>query len=484
MLCQFKIVLKKENQMVDLDLAYMPATTLVQLIKKRQISPVEVVQNCLERIEEVNSRLNCFCFTYPEEAMEKARVAESAVAKGQALGPLHGIPMAFKDLTPTKGKTTTRGSYIYEHWVPDFNAAIVDKFEAAGAIIVGKTTTPEFAYDGFTHSPLWGQTRNPWNPEHTPGGSSGGSGAAVAAGCVTLAEGSDMGGSVRIPASFCGIFGLKPSLGRIPMDILPSIFDNISHFGPLARTIDDVALFMRIAQGPDERDIQSIVTPQDFRAPVPDDLTGFNFAFSMDLGHLAIDDEVQVLIKDALEKLRKAGADITEVELDWPAELQDVWSDYWKVFMAAYFGHHLDTWRERMDPNVVELIEAGMAIRAVDYKRLEIARTKAWFKLNAILTRFQGLLCPVMTMAAPKVGATYLDFYKIDDQGKYHGMDLTAVFNLVGQCPALSVPAGFNQEELPVGLQVIGQRYDDYGTLCMGAAIDRVLGFSNRRPPF
>jgi Asp-tRNA(Asn)/Glu-tRNA(Gln) amidotransferase A subunit family amidase len=469
--------------MVDIDLAYIPAATLVQMIKKRKISPVEVVRNSLERIEEVNSILNCFCFTYPEEAMEKARDAESAVAKGQTLGLLHGIPMAFKDLTPTKGKTTTRGSYIYEHWVPDFNAAIVEKFEAAGAIIVGKTTTPEFAYDGFTHSPLWGQTRNPWNPEHTPGGSSGGSGVAVATGCVPLAEGSDMGGSVRIPASFCGIFGLKPSLGRIPMDLLPSIFDNISHFGPLARTIDDVALFMSIAQGPDERDIQSIVTPQDFRAPVPDDLTGFNFAFSMDLGHLVINDEVQVVIKNALEKLRNAGADITEVELGWPAELQDVWSDYWKVFMASYFGHHLETWRERMDPNVVELIEAGMNIRAVDYKRLEIARTEAWCKLSVILTRFQGLLCPVMTMAAPKVGATYLDFYKIDEEGKYHGMDLTAVFNLVGQCPALSVPAGFNQEELPVGLQVIGQRYDDYGTLCMGAAIDQVLGFSNRRPP-
>lgn len=469
--------------MVDLNLAYVPATTLYQMIKKRKISPVEVVQNCLERIEEVNSRLNCFCFTYPEEAMEKARNAANAMAKGQTLGPLHGIPVAFKDLTPTKGKTTTRGSLIYEHWVPDFSAAIVEKFEAAGAIIVGKTTTPEFAYDGFTHSPLWGQTRNPWNPEHTPGGSSGGSGVAVATGCVPLAEGSDMGGSVRIPASFCGIFGLKPSLGRIPMDILPSIFDNISHFGPLARTIDDVALFMSIAQGPDERDIQSIVTPQNFRTPVPDDLTGFNFAFSMDLGHLAIDDEVQVVVKNALEKLRDAGADITEVELGWPAELQDVWSDNWKVFMAAYFGHHLDTWRERMDPNVVELIEAGMTLRAVDYKRLEIARTEAWSKLSTILTRFHGLLCPVMTMTAPEIGATYLDFYKIDDQGNYHGMDLTAVFNLVGQCPALSVPAGFNQEELPVGLQVIGQRYDDFGTLCMGAAIDHILGFSNRRPP-
>jgi Asp-tRNA(Asn)/Glu-tRNA(Gln) amidotransferase A subunit family amidase len=470
------------NQMTDLDLAYTPATILVDMIKKKQISPVELINNCLERIEEVNAKLNCFCFTYPEEALGKAREAEQAVAANNALGPLHGIPVAFKDLTATKGKTTTMGSYIYEYWVPDFSAAIVEKFETAGAIIVGKTTTPEFAYDGFTHSPLWGQTRNPWNPERTPGGSSGGSGAAVAAGCVPLAEGSDMGGSVRIPASFCGIFGLKPSLGRIPMDILPSVFDNISHFGPLAGTIDDVALFMSIAQGPDERDIQSITTPQDFHLPVPDDLSGSNLAFSMDLGHLAINDDVQTAIRNSLEMLRNAGAKITEVELNWPYELQDVWSEYWKVFMAAYFGHHLEAWRERMDPNVVELIEGGMAVSAVQYKQLEIARTQAWRKLSAILTRFDGLLCPVMTMTAPEVGATFMDFYKIDDDGRYHGMDLTAVFNLVAPCPALSVPAGFNEEELPVGLMVVGQRFDDYGTLCMGAAIDKILGFSNRRP--
>lgn len=468
--------------MTDLDLAFTPATTLAKMIKEKEVSPVEVIRNCLERIEEVNSKLNCFCFIYAEESIEKAQDSEQAVSAGKVLGPLHGIPVAFKDLTPTKGKTTTMGSFIYENWVPEFSASIVEKFEAAGAIIIGKTTTPEFAHSGFTHSPLWGQTRNPWNPERTPGGSSGGSGAAVASGCVPFAEGCDMGGSVRIPASFCGLFGLKPSLGRIPMDILPSLFDNISHFGPLARTIDDIALFMSVAQGPDERDIQSIVAKQDFTVPVPDDLTRFNLAFSMDLGHLAINEDVQIAIRNALEMLRNAGANITEVELNWPPELPEVWSEYWKVFMAAYFGDHLEAWRERIDPNVVELIEAGRAIRAVDYKRLEIARTEAWRKLSAILIRFDGLLCPVMTMAAPEVDATHLELYKIDENGTGHGMDLTAVFNLVGQCPALSVPAGFNEEGLPIGLQVIGQRFDDYGTLCIGSAADKALGFSNYRP--
>jgi len=468
--------------MANLELAYTPAATLVRMITRKQVSPLEVVKNCLARIEEVNGTLNCFCFTYPEEALEKARRAEAAVMGAEVLGPLHGVPVAFKDLTPIRGKITTLGSYAYQQWLPDFSAAIVEKFEAAGAIIVGKTTTPEFACCGFTHSRLWGHTRNPWNPEHTPGGSSGGSGAAVAAGCVPLAEGSDMGGSVRIPASFCGILGLKPSLGRIPMDILPSVFDNISHFGPLARDIGDVALFMGVAQGPDDRDIQSTPMPQNFSRPLDDDLSRFNFAFTMDLGHMVVEDEVQTIINSALDKLCAAGARITPVELGWPAELQDVWYQYWKVFMAAYFGQHLETWREYMDPRVVELIEGGLAMGAVDYKRLEIARTEGWHKLAAILGRFDGLLCPVMTMAAPEIGAASDDFYRIDDQGRCHGMDMTGGFNLVGQCPALSVPAGFNAEGLPIGLQVVGRRFDDFGTLCMGAAIDKVLGYSKRRP--
>ena len=200
--------------MADLELCYTPATELARRIRAKKISPVEAVKNSLARIAEINPKLNCFCFVYPEDALQKAREAEAAVTAGKPLGPLHGVPIAIKDLTPTKGKRTTLGSYTHEHWVPDYDAVIVEKLAGAGAIMLGKTTTPEFAYSSFTESPLWGITRNPWNPERTPGGSSGGSGAAVASGCVPLAEGTDMGGSVRIPAAWCGIVGLKPKIGR------------------------------------------------------------------------------------------------------------------------------------------------------------------------------------------------------------------------------------------------------------------------------
>ena len=278
--------------MADLDLCYSSANELVRRIRARELSPVEVVRYSLERIEDVNPKLNCFCFTYPEEALDKAHTAEQAMMSGDELGPLHGVPIVIKDLTPTKGKTTTLGSKVYADWVPDEDAQVVKDLIGAGAIMVGKTTTSEFAHSGFTHSPLWGVTRNPWNTDRTPGGSSGGSGAAVASGCVALAEGSDAGGSVRIPAAVCGTVGLKPSLGRIPMTVLPTVYDNITHFGPLARTIDDAAIFLAVTQGPFEPDITSVGTPINVEVPVPSDVRGMKLALSEDMGFVAVEDDV------------------------------------------------------------------------------------------------------------------------------------------------------------------------------------------------
>src|ERR1700716_1616198 len=236
--------------MTDPELAFTPAVALARMIATRTVSPVEVVSNALSRINEVNPKLNCFCFVGQDEALEAAHVAADAAARGEAVGPLHGVPVALKDTTPTAGHRTTLGSYTHEPWAPDRDAYIVAALRRAGAIIVGKTPTPEFAHTLVTDSPLWGVTRNPCNLYRTPGGSSGGSAAAVAAGCVALAEGTDMGGSVRIPAAWCGVVGLKPGFGRIPMDVLPGLFDSISHHGPLARDVDDARLFLAVAQGP------------------------------------------------------------------------------------------------------------------------------------------------------------------------------------------------------------------------------------------
>ncbi len=469
--------------MVDLELAYLPAVELARRIATRELSPVEVMTNTLARIEQVNPQLNCFCFTYPEEALERARAAEAAVARGTALGPLHGVPIAIKDLTPTRGKRTTLGSYAYEHWVPDEDAPIVEALLGAGAILVGKTTTPEFAHAGFTESPLWGITRNPWNPAVTPGGSSGGSGAAVASGCVPLAEGSDMGGSVRIPAALCGCVGLKPSFGRIPFTILPSQFDSLSHFGPLARTVADAALFLKVTQGPDERDIQSLKPALDLPVPPPDSVRGLRLALTLDLGFYHVDPEVAANTCAAAAALAEAGAEIEEVELGWSREIVDAWNAHWGVYLAAFFGDALPQYRARMDPRVVSLIEAGLAMSAVDFKRLEFIRTEQWKRLYPILERCDALLCPTMALPAPPVERNDKDFDFEDEEGRYHGLDMTSVFNFVSQCPALSVPSGFTAGGLPTGLQIVARRIDDLTALTIGAALEAVRPWSLRRPP-
>ena len=469
--------------MSNLDLAYTPATELARRIKAGELSPVEVVENSLARIDEVNPSLNCFCFTYPEEAMEKARAAEQAVAAGVPLGPLHGVPIAIKDLTPTKGKRTTLGSYTHEHWVPETDAVIVEKLLGAGAILVGKTNTPEFAFSSFTESPLWGITRNPWNPERSPGGSSGGSGAAVASGCVPLAEGSDMGGSVRIPAALCGIAGLKPSFGRIPFEILPSQFDQISHFGPLARTVGDIALFLGVTQGPDERDIQTQKPALHIPIPPPTDLSGMSLALCPDLGYYALHGEVEANLRAAAEGLREAGATVTEVELDWDVSINRAWHDHWAVYLAAFFGDHLEDWRESMDPAVAALMDKGLAMSAVDFKRLEFVRTRQWQSLAPILVDHDALLCPTMAQPAKPVGAGDADVSAGPGDGRFHGYDMTELFNFVSQCPAFSVPSGFTADGLPTALQIIGQRFDDIGVLRIGAALERTRPWAGKRPP-
>ncbi|MCW2242348.1 amidase [Azospirillum canadense] len=286
-------------------------------------------------------------------------------------GPLHGVPFVAKDLTPTAGDLTTLGSWTVD-WTPTESALCIQRLEQAGAILIGKTTTPEFAYSSFTTSPRWGVTRNPWNPDRTSGGSSGGSAVAVAAGVVPFAEGTDMGGSVRIPAALCGVVGLKPSLGRIPMTILPSLFDNISHFGPLARTVEDAIAFMEVASGPSDEDIGSL--PLAFsgdRARAgkpPGDLRGCRFALSIDLGYYEVQPGVEVVVRDAVRALRAAGAVVDEVAIPWTRAVNDQWFDVWCVFMSGYFGDRLAGNRARMDPAVVAMMERGFAMNATQQR--------------------------------------------------------------------------------------------------------------------
>jgi Asp-tRNA(Asn)/Glu-tRNA(Gln) amidotransferase A subunit family amidase len=469
------------SAMTDLDLAFTPAVDLARRIVERTVSPVEVVANTLSRIREVNPKLNCFCFIWEDEALAAAEAAAEAIARGETLGPLHGVPVALKDTTPTAGHRTTLGSYTHEHWVPERDAYIVGALRRAGAIIIGKTTTPEFAHTLTTDSPLWGVTRNPWNLERTPGGSSGGSAAAVAAGCVPLAEGTDMGGSVRIPAAWCGIVGLKPGLGRIPMDTLPGLFDLISHHGPLARTVDDARLFLHATQGPDDADILSVACPLDLSSPTPGSVRGVRLALSIDLGLWAVDPAVEAAVRDAAAALGRAGAVIDEVELRVTRDDEVAWVDLWGVFMATYYGHLVEKYRDKMDPDVLTLIERGNRLSAVHIKRLELQRTDLWRRISSVLASHDALLCPTMS-TGPSAAAKANRPKDPPADGRYYAADMTGVFNLVSPCPAMSVPCGWDQDDLPIGLQIVGRRWREDTVLRIGRGVELALPNARRRP--
>ena len=467
----------------QVDLCFTPAVRLAELVRERELSPVEVVEAFLERIEALNPVLNLFCFVYPDEAVEAARRAEQVVVDGGRLGPLHGIPYALKDFTPTKGRTTTLGSHAFENWVPEEDPPVVERLRAAGGILIGKTTTPEFAYSGFTYSPRWGVSRNPWDPTRTPGGSSGGSAGAVAAGMVPLAEGSDAGGSIRIPASCCGIFGLKPSLGRVPMHITPNDFEQLFHMGPLSRGVDDGALMLDVMQGPDDRDPLSLSPLLDMEKLAHVDASGLRLGLSMDLGYCAVHPEVAANTALAASVFEELGATVEPVELGWTRAVHDSWVACWKVIFAAAYGDLLEEFGDRMDPEVIDLIESGRRMSAVDVKRIEHERSRQWEGLRAVLERCDALLCPTLAVPVPAAEASESSFGSETADGKYVALDLTCPFNLVGQCPAASVPSGVDSAGLPTGLQIVGRRYDDVTVLALAAEFERAAPWSHRRPP-
>jgi Asp-tRNA(Asn)/Glu-tRNA(Gln) amidotransferase A subunit family amidase len=466
----------------DLELAYTSATNLARMIREREISPVEVVRNALDRIDEVNPRLNCFCFVFPEDALAAARKAEQAVVDGAPLGPLHGVPIAFKDMTPTRGKRTTLGSYAFEHWVPDHDAVVVERLVGAGAIMMGKTTTSELAASGFTESLLWGITRNPWNPERTPGGSSGGSGVAVATGCVPFAEGCDMGGSVRIPSAFCGIIGLKPSLGRIPFDILPSTSDTYCHFGPLARTVDDIALFLASAQGQDDRDLMSVPGKIDLPAHVPAEVDGLRIALSPDLGYYAVDPQVVANLYAVADVLRARGAIVEEVPIGLTREVNDIGYEHWNVYIAAFAAPIVEKWGDRIHPLIHRIVADGLKVDGVTFKKLEFSRARLWNEFRKVFSTHDALLCPTMSIPAPRTGLTDLDFGTTDAEGRFHQYEMTFPFNVFSPCPAISVPSGF-AEGLPTAAQIVGRPYQDLAVMRIAAAITEATGWAEQRPP-
>ncbi|SEM32807.1 amidase [Roseovarius azorensis] len=468
--------------MTDIDLCYLSATELAQILRTGKLSPVELVANCLSRINQVNPVLNCFTEIYADEALEKARQAEAASGNKDSLPPLHGIPIAIKDFAPMKGRISTKGSHVFREDVATFDAIIVEKLLEAGAIVVGRTTTPEFTYSSLTDSPLWGITRNPWNPERTPGGSSGGSAAAVASGCVPLAEGTDSGGSVRIPASHCGIVGMKPSFGRIPFEFMESQYDWMTSHGPLSRTVEDAALFISLCQGPDLRDLQAVLPRLDLARLTEKPGKNRRLALSVDLGCYNVDPDVAANLRTCADAFAEAGYEIEEIDLGWTVEFATAWWSCWDVFMAANFGRYLDRFEDRIHPSLVRAIRSGRTISAVELRQYEAIFTQAWRKLSPVFARCDALICPTESIPAPPVEYDEAASMSVLVDKKLSAMDMTMQFNAM-LLPAISVPSGMSRDNLPTGLQIVGPRGEDDLVLGLAMLFQAQRPWAMARPP-
>jgi len=348
----------------------------------------------------------------------------------------------------------------------------VRRLRDAGAIVIGKTNTPEFAHAGFCRNRVFGTTLNPWNTKHTPGGSSGGAGAAVGAHVVPLAEGTDMGGSIRIPASYCGCVGLKPSLGRIPMDILKSVHDTISHFGPLAGTVEDAWAFLNATKGPDDCDPMSLPA-QDIAFDAEGDVRGLKFALSMDLGFFDVSDEVRAAVEHSADALRAAGAVVETVDIAWDRSVLDAMMKGWGVYLAAFEGHLLKDKRDLLDPDVAGMFDDAFKVSAPDYKAIEMLRRKMWLDLVTVFQTHDALLCPTAPITAPLATMSDFDFGGETEDGKLVCAEMTHPFNFTAHCPVLSVPCGVGALNLPIGLQIVGRRFDEETVLKIGRAVER-----------
>ncbi len=474
----------------DLELCYMTASEAIEGFEAGQLSPVELVDAVIARSEAVNPQVNAYTYTFYDRAREQAKRAEALYAGTGAARPLEGVPIVIKDYHDVKGEITTKGSKIFADHVPERSAPTVERLLEAGAIMIARTTTPEMAYAPMTRSALWGITRNPWNLDYSPGGSSGGSAAAVAAGMTTLADGTDGGGSIRIPGSCSGIFGYKPPFGRNPID-RAAPRESLIHYGPMTRSVADAALMQNVTAGPHLDDICSIkpklTLPETFEA-----IRGWKIAFSMDLGYFEVDEEVQANTRRALDAFRELGCTVEEVKIDWDFACLDAWHTLWEGAFWALAGDLYPRWKFEMDGFVRDILERGSQHSAARYYRCQLVRGRMYETLGPILRDYNVLLCP--TTAAPGIPADH-DVTRTDFRinGKplttsnrpgdiYVQWQLCYPFNLLPECPAATVPSGFAASGVPTGLQIVGATYDDLSVFRAAAAYETVRPWRQHRP--
>lgn len=474
--------------MTDTELLFMPATRAAALIRARKLSPVEYVEAVLKAAESAQPRLNPFATITADGARREARAAEDAVMRNAPLGPLHGVPVHIKDLFNTAGIRTSFGSAIYADNVPDHDDVLVTRLREAGAVVVGKTTTPEFGHKGMTDGPSFGVTRNPWNPERTTGGSSGGAAAAVAAGLGPLGLGTDGAGSIRTPAACCGVVGHKPTTGAVPYEQAIDSFNSYAAAGPLARTVADAALMHAVLAGPHWIDPWSLAGPafgQVSPRLMSDDLAGVRIGYIPRMANPRVAADVEANTRAVLDAYGARGADIDEVgeAIDWIEMHGRV------MYMAninVAFGPYTEKWRDKMDPVLLAYIEWGSHYTVADFRRAQYARTRLFRAVQRLFEKYDFLISPTLTRTALPA-----DFNPARDKVEVDGVpsgitregwtSYVYPFNLTGH-PALSVPSGWGVDGLPTSAQLIGKWWADADLFRLAAILEQDMPWGQRRP--
>ncbi|MPY56547.1 amidase [Streptomyces spongiae] len=471
------------------ELAYLSAAEALRLFRSRELSPVELLTAVIERAEQVEPTVNALCHTLYEPALDQARQAEARYAgRGPAPRPLEGIPLAVKEEEPIAGQPCTQGSLLLKDEIADHTSCLARRILDSGAIMHARTTVPEFSAAAITRSKLWGTTRNPWNPDYAVGGSSGGSGAALAAGTTTLASGSDIAGSIRIPASFNGVVGYKPPYGRVPVDP-PFNHDTYLHNGPMARTVADAALLQNVIAGPDPSDIASL-SP---RLELPDRFgtaEGLRVAVSVDLGGWTVDPEIRKNTLDVADALRSAGAVVEEVDLSLPREQVNRAASIHYGLTIGFLEELIAGRPDDTSPYLAAVVERiRRQSRGGDIAEKYALESELYAPVAGVLRSFDVLLCPTVATTGLSADEDYAGDVPIEVDGEvfWDPIDtvLTLPFNVLGRCPVLAVPSGFAANGVPTGVQLVGAPYDDEIVFRAGAALESVRPWfapDGRRP--
>ena len=467
--------------------AFASAAELAALVAARGVSPVELVDAAIARIEASQGTVNAFITLCAEEARAAAWEAEAAVMLGDPLPLLHGVPFAVKDLVNTAGVKTTFGSVALADNVPAADSPSVARLKAAGAILIGKTTTPEFGHKCFTEAPLFGRTANPWDLSRTCGGSSGGAAAAVAAGLAPIGIGTDGGGSSRIPAACCGVVGFKQTLGLVPHDLTPDGFGNQSHITPMTRTVRDTALMLQAMAGPDRCDPHSLglATPDFLAAAQPEgDLSGMRIAWRPFLGNDKLSAEVRAACEAALKALEELGAAILPTEDDFQTT-EPIWLVLTQSFWNARFRRYVAQFGNRMSETLVRQMDTGAAHSAVALQEAMFERTRVFRQIEGWFAECDLVATPTLSRTALDIGHDFFAPIEIDgeiaDTVRKSWYPYTLPFNLSGN-PAVTLPCGFGSDGLPIGLQLIGPHLADARLLRAAALFERARPWADKRP--